>query len=98
MDLGEKLVLIFLFKVLFIDFFNYKKSDLQVCNNFDGYQLWYQHGYERKINMCLLMSMLFILLIQTKFDIDINNDELLETIRGHKKKDKIIYHHYTSSA
>jgi hypothetical protein len=27
MDLGEQIVLIFFFKVLLIDFFNYKKSD-----------------------------------------------------------------------
>jgi hypothetical protein len=32
--------------------------------------------------------MIFIL-IQTKFDIDINNDELLKTIWKHKKKKKI---------
>jgi len=39
----------------------------------------HQHGYERQINMCLFMSMIFIL-IYIRFDIDINNDELLETI------------------
>ncbi len=39
--------------------------------------------------------MLF-LLIQIKFDIDLNNDGLLETIRGHKKIDKIVIN--TSSA
>jgi hypothetical protein len=30
------------------------------------------------------------LLIQTKFDININNDELLKTIWEHKKKEKQI--------
>jgi hypothetical protein len=34
---------------------------------------------KRQINMCLFMSMIFIL-IEIKFDIDINNDELLITI------------------
>jgi hypothetical protein len=34
---------------------------------------------KRKINMCLFMSMIFIL-IQIKLKIEINNDELLETI------------------
>jgi len=38
----------------------------------------------RKINVCFFMSMIFIL-IQIKFEIDINNDELLETIQKHKK-------------
>jgi hypothetical protein len=33
------------------------------------------------------MSMTFIL-IQSKFEIDINKDELLETIWEHKKKEK----------
>jgi len=33
----------------------------------------------------VFMSMLFIL-IQIKFDIDINKDELLETIREHEKR------------
>jgi hypothetical protein len=36
-------------------------------------------------NMCIFMSMIFIL-IQIKFDIDINNDELLQTMWEHKKK------------
>jgi hypothetical protein len=33
--------------------------------------------------MCLFMSMI-VILIQIKFDIDINNDELLKTIWEHK--------------
>jgi len=37
------------------------------------------------INMCLFMSMTFIL-IQIKFDIDIHNDELLKTIWKHTKR------------
>jgi hypothetical protein len=40
---------------------------------------------KKQINMCLFMSMKFIL-IQIKFDIDLNKDELLETIYKHKKK------------
>jgi len=36
---------------------------------------------KRQINMYLFISMIFIL-IQIKFDNDINNDELLETERG----------------
>lgn len=39
MDLGEQIVLLLLFKVLFIDFLIIKNQILQVCNNFDGYQL-----------------------------------------------------------
>jgi hypothetical protein len=34
---------------------------------------------KRKINMCLFMPMIFTL-IQRKLKIEINNDELLETI------------------
>jgi hypothetical protein len=33
----------------------------------------------RQINMCLFMSMI-VILIEIKFDIDINNDELLTTV------------------
>jgi hypothetical protein len=40
--------------------------------------------WKRKLT-CLFMCMSFIL-IQIKFDIDINNDELLKTIWKHKKK------------
>jgi hypothetical protein len=39
---------------------------------------------KRQINMCIFMSTIFILIL-IKFDIDINNDELLETIWEHKK-------------
>jgi hypothetical protein len=39
------------------------------------------------MNMCIFMSMIFIL-IQIKFYIDINNDELLETIYGNIRKEK----------
>jgi hypothetical protein len=42
---------------------------------------------KREINMCFFMSIIFIL-IQIKFDIDINNDELKETIWEHKKREK----------
>ncbi len=45
----------------------------------------HQHGYEKKFNMCIFMSTMLIL-IQIKFDIDINNDKLLETIQEHKEK------------
>jgi hypothetical protein len=38
-------------------------------------------------NICLFNSVIFIL-IQIKFDIDINNDELLEIIWKHKEKGK----------
>jgi hypothetical protein len=42
--------------------------------------------------MCLFMCMVFTL-IQIKYDIDINNDELLEIIYWkHKKRKKIIDH------
>jgi hypothetical protein len=41
---------------------------------------------KRQINMCLFMSMIFIL-IEIKFDIDINNDELLIIIWEHNKKE-----------
>jgi hypothetical protein len=40
---------------------------------------------KKKINMCLFISMIFIL-IKIKFDININNDELLENIWEHKKR------------
>ncbi len=33
---------------------------------------------KKHINMCFFMSMIFIL-VQIKFDIDLNNDELLKT-------------------
>jgi hypothetical protein len=39
MDLGEQIVLLFLFKVFFIDFLIIKNQILQVCNNFDGYKI-----------------------------------------------------------
>jgi hypothetical protein len=39
--------------------------------------------------MCLFMSMIFIL-IQIKFEIDTNNDELLNTIWEHKTMKKYI--------
>jgi hypothetical protein len=43
---------------------------------------------KRQISMFLFMSMLFIL-IKMKFDIDINNDELLTTIWEHCKKESL---------
>jgi hypothetical protein len=43
---------------------------------------------KKQINMYLFMSMIFIL-IEIKFNIDINNDELLIIKRKHNKK-KII--------
>jgi hypothetical protein len=42
---------------------------------------------KREINMCLFMSKIFIL-IQTKFDIDINNDEPLEPYENIQKSFK----------
>jgi hypothetical protein len=42
---------------------------------------------KKQINMCLFMSMIFIL-IQIKFDIDMNNDELLETILGNIRRER----------
>ncbi len=45
---------------------------------------------KRQINTCLVMSMIFIL-IEIKFHIDINNDELLIIIREHYKKEN---HHW----
>jgi len=41
-------------------------------NNYIYFFLTHQHGYKRKISMSLFMSMIFIL-IELKFDIDINN-------------------------
>jgi len=41
---------------------------------------------EKQVNMCLFMSMIFIL-IEIKFNIDINNDELLIIIWEHNKKE-----------
>jgi hypothetical protein len=47
----------------------------------------HQHGYEKeKLTCAFFMSMIFIL-IQIKFDIDINNDELLETIHGNIRRE-----------
>jgi hypothetical protein len=40
---------------------------------------------KKKINMCLFISIIF-LLIQIKFDDDTNNDELLETREGKNTK------------
>jgi hypothetical protein len=42
---------------------------------------------KKQINMCLFMSMKCIL-IYIKFDIDINNNEILKTIWKHKIKIK----------
>jgi len=40
----------------------------------------HRHGYgKKKINVCIFMSIEFIL-NQIKFDIDMTNDELLKTI------------------
>jgi hypothetical protein len=44
---------------------------------------------KRQISMYLFMSMLFIL-IKMKFDIDINNDELLTIIWEHCKKESLL--------
>jgi hypothetical protein len=41
---------------------------------------------KRQINMCFFMFMIFVL-IEIKFDIDINNDELLIIIWEHNKKE-----------
>jgi len=43
--------------------------------------------------MCIFMFMIFDS-NYIKFKIDINNDELLEIIWEHKKKKKIIDHHW----
>jgi hypothetical protein len=40
---------------------------------------------KRQINMCVFMSMIFIL-IKIKVDIDINNDELLIIIWEHNEE------------
>jgi hypothetical protein len=40
---------------------------------------------EKQINMCLFMSMI---LIQDKFDIEINNDGVMKTIWKHKEEKK----------
>jgi hypothetical protein len=45
---------------------------------------WQYEGFQK---IPYFMSMIF-LLIQIKFDIDVNNDELLETIWEHEKKEK----------
>jgi hypothetical protein len=41
---------------------------------------------KKQINMCIFMSMIFILM-KIKFDIHINNDELLIIIWEHYKKE-----------
>jgi hypothetical protein len=41
---------------------------------------------KKQIYMCFFMSMIFIL-IEIKFDIDINNDELLIIMREHNKNE-----------
>jgi hypothetical protein len=48
---------------------------------------------KRQINMCVFMSMIFIL-IEIKFDIDTNNDKLLIIIWKHNKKEN---HHYNNA-
>jgi hypothetical protein len=52
---------------------------------------------KKQINMYLFMSMKCIL-IEMKFDIDINNDELLKPISKHKKKKKIVDCQWESAA
>jgi hypothetical protein len=44
---------------------------------------------KKQINMCLFIFMRF-LLIEIKFEVDINNDELLETISEDKEKRELI--------
>jgi hypothetical protein len=53
------------------------------------FSLFTNMDMKRQINMCLFMSMLFIS-IQIKFDIDINNDELLKTTWKYKEKKLIV--------
>jgi uncharacterized membrane protein len=74
-----------IFNLITISFFT------NFCNNFfflviiSFLFLTHQHYMEKQINMCLFISVKF-LLIEIKFEVDINNDELLKTISKHKKK------------
>jgi hypothetical protein len=66
---------------------NHSKFSILVFNNHFYFEDAPKVDMKRQINMCPLMPMVFIL-IQIKFDIDTNSDELLETIRKHKKERK----------
>lgn len=66
---------------------NHAKFSISVFNNHFYFEISPKMDMKRHINMCPLMPMVFIL-IQIKFDIDTNNDELLETIPKHKKERK----------
>ncbi len=52
-------------------------------NNFISKLNYLAHSLLLPTNMCYFMIFIFI---QIKFDIDINNDELLKTIWEHKKE------------
>jgi hypothetical protein len=54
-------------------------------NNFISKLNYLAHSFLLPTNMCYFMFMIFIL-IQIKFDIEINNDELLKTIWEHKRE------------
>jgi hypothetical protein len=58
---------------------NYTISKPNYFHPYNYFPLPTNMDMKRKINMCFFMSMIFIL-IQIKIEIDINNDELLETI------------------
>jgi hypothetical protein len=64
---------------------NHAKFNISVFNNHFYFEDSPKMDMKRQINMCPLMPMVFIL-IQIKFDIDTNNDPLLETIPKHKKE------------
>jgi len=61
-----------------------KNSITKLIANSPYFFIVHQHEYKttKLTNMWLFMSMIFIL-IQIKFIIDINNDELLKTISKH---------------
>ncbi len=63
---------------------NYIISKPNYLHPYNYFSLPTNMDMKRKINVCFFMSMIFIL-IQIKFEIDINNDELLENVQKHKK-------------
>jgi hypothetical protein len=84
----------------FLDFIVWSSLDNPKDNyliskfNYLMFSLLTNMDVERQINMYIFMSIIFrIIFIQIKFDTDINNDELLETIGKHKKKRKVDHHY-----
>jgi hypothetical protein len=66
-------------------------DDNKEYNLLDSFSRPSNMDMKKQINKCVIMSVKFII-IQIKFNIDVNNDRLLKIIWKHKKKIKIVDH------